>query len=132
MSRITWLPCHQDSARAPQPGTSDFPWTVPSLPRAFRNPIHQDLAILVGCFFFFFKILLIFRERVREGEKHQCVVASPVPPTGDLAHNPGRLALNPLSHTSQGIDILNYMYFQKEPTICLIFNACSFFCMDSP
>ena len=28
-------------------------------------------------------------EREREGEKHQCVVASYVPPTGDLAHNPG-------------------------------------------
>ena len=25
----------------------------------------------------------------REGEKHQCVVASHVPPTGDLAHSPG-------------------------------------------
>ena len=25
----------------------------------------------------------------REGEKHQCVVASHAPPTGDLAHNPG-------------------------------------------
>ena len=24
-----------------------------------------------------------------EGEKHQCVVASRVPPIGDLAHNPG-------------------------------------------
>ena len=23
------------------------------------------------------------------GEKHQCVVASHAPPTGDLAHNPG-------------------------------------------
>ena len=35
---------------------------------------------------------LLFRERVREGEKggekHQCVVASYVPPTGDLASNP--------------------------------------------
>ena len=34
-----------------------------------------------------------FREKGREGEKggvkHQCVVASHVPPTGDLAHNPG-------------------------------------------
>ena len=63
--------------------------------------------------------LFIFRERgregEREGEKHQCVVASHVPPTGDLAHNPGvcpdwelncdplvrRPALSPLSHTSQ-------------------------------
>ena len=37
--------------------------------------------------------LFIFRERGRErervGEKHQCVVASRAPPTGDLAHNPG-------------------------------------------
>ena len=28
------------------------------------------------------------REGERVGEKHQCVVASPVSPTGDLAHNP--------------------------------------------
>ena len=37
--------------------------------------------------------LFIFRDRgreeEREGEKHQCVVASCAPPTGDLAHNPG-------------------------------------------
>ena len=67
----------------------------------------------------------MFSERGREGEKkgergekHQCVVASHMPLTGDLACNPGmcpdwewnqqtlwfagRLALNPLSHTSQG------------------------------
>ena len=43
----------------------------------------------------FFKrfYLFTFRERgragEREGEKHQCMVASPVPPTGDLARNPG-------------------------------------------
>ena len=28
-------------------------------------------------------------EGEREGEKHQCVVASHVAPSGDLAHNPG-------------------------------------------
>ena len=28
-------------------------------------------------------------EGEREGEKHQCVVASCTPPTGNLAHNPG-------------------------------------------
>ena len=37
--------------------------------------------------------LIYFLERGREGErqrkKHQCVDASPVPPTGDLARNPG-------------------------------------------
>ena len=43
----------------------------------------------------FFKrfYLFIFRqsrkEGERKGEKHQCVVASHMPPTGDLAHNPG-------------------------------------------
>ena len=45
-------------------------------------------------FFFFFFLrfhLFIFREGKggREGEKHQCVVASYMPPAGDLAHNPG-------------------------------------------
>ena len=29
------------------------------------------------------------REGKREGEKHQCVVASLAPPTGNLARNPG-------------------------------------------
>ena len=29
------------------------------------------------------------REGEREGEKHQCAVASHVPPHGDLARNPG-------------------------------------------
>ena len=37
--------------------------------------------------------LFIFRQRgregEREGEKYQCVVASYVAPSGDLAHNPG-------------------------------------------
>ena len=45
-------------------------------------------------FSFYKKILFIyFRERgsegEREGQKHQCVVASRVPPTRDLACNPG-------------------------------------------
>ena len=45
----------------------------------------------------FFSILLDFiylflergREREREGEKHQRVLASHMPPTGDQTHNPG-------------------------------------------
>ena len=73
-------------------------------------------------------IYFIFREREREGEregeKHQCAVASRTPPAGHLARNPAcamtgnqtggplvlRLALNPLSHTSQGKTI----FFFKE------------------
>ena len=67
-----------------------------------------------------FIYLFTFRERGREGERegeqHQRVVASHVPSTGDLAHNPGMCpdwelnqqpfgsqpTLNPLSYTSQG------------------------------
>ena len=45
------------------------------------------------CSFFKRFYLFIFRERGREGEtegeKQQCVVASQVAPTGNLAHNPG-------------------------------------------
>ena len=51
---------------------------------------------IIICLSSFFKkrfYLFIFRERgqegKREGEKHQCVVASRTTPTGDLAHNPG-------------------------------------------
>ena len=55
----------------------------------------SHLATKFYCFFFFFLRfhLFIFREsgkeREREGEKHQCVVVSHTPPTGDLACNPG-------------------------------------------
>ena len=70
--------------------------------------------------FFFRFYLFIFRargrEKEREGEKHQCVVAPHVAPTGDLALNPGMCpdwesnwrpfgsqpTLSPLSYTSQG------------------------------
>ena len=52
-------------------------------------------SIVTLMFLFFFKRFYLFtlreraREWEREGEKHQCVVVSHVPPTGDLAHNPG-------------------------------------------
>ena len=74
-------------------------------------------------------ILFIFRERgmegEREGEKHQCVVASCVCPqlgtwpatqactlTGNKTRDPlvPRLALNPLSHISQGAPNTIYSY----------------------
>ena len=68
----------------------------------------------------FFKVLFIYflerREGEREGEKHQCVIASQVVLTGDRARNPGMCShwesnqrplgsqpvLNLLSYTSQG------------------------------
>ena len=39
--------------------------------------------------FFFFLRLYLFLERGEWREKHQCVVASHVPPAKDLACNPG-------------------------------------------
>ena len=76
-------------------------------------------------------IYLFFRERgregEREGEKHQCVVAFCMAPTGDLTHNPGMCpdwelnwqpfgsqpALNPLSYSSQGPT-----YFLRAGLLC--------------
>ena len=70
--------------------------------------------------FFFKDFIYLILERgegwEKEREKHQCVVASYVAPTGDLAHNPGmcpdwesnqqpfgsQSALNLLSYTSRG------------------------------
>ena len=45
----------------------------------------------MGLFIFYFIYLFLKREegREEEGEKHQCVVASQMPPIGDLACNPG-------------------------------------------
>ena len=56
------------------------------------NIFHQLFCLSLTLFFLRF-YLFIFRERgkeeKREGEKRQCVVASCVPPAGDLACNPG-------------------------------------------
>ena len=68
------------------------------------------------CFYFTYLFLERGREGERERQKHQCVVVSHTPHTGDLACPPGvcptgnptgnpwicRPARNPLSHTSQG------------------------------
>ena len=53
------------------------------------------LSCRFSCWYIFIAILkkmlfiYLFRERGKEGEKHQCVVASRAPPTGDLACHPG-------------------------------------------
>ena len=46
---------------------------------------------LLDFLFVLLKILFIYFQRKgeREGEKHQCVVTSHMPPAGDLARNPG-------------------------------------------
>ena len=49
----------------------------------------ENMPFFFGKFFFCFLIREKEREGEREEEKYQCVVASHVAPTGDLAHNPG-------------------------------------------
>ena len=82
-------------------------------------PLHflfnTILTLILVPFPFLIFCLFIFRETGRrEGEKHQCMVASCAPPTGDLACNPGICSkwnqirnplvlvptLNPLSYSS--------------------------------
>ena len=73
----------------------------------------------ISFFFFFLDFIYLFLERAegkeKEGEKHQCMVASHMSFAGDLACKPGmcldwesnsdplvcKPALNPLSYTSQ-------------------------------
>ena len=83
---------------------NDYEWTKTTQ----AGPTSKAFKLFFKSFYLF-----IFREGKggREGEKHQCVVASQVPPIRDLALNSGMCpgwesnqppALNPLSHTSQG------------------------------
>ena len=54
--------------------------------------LYRIVSIIMSSFLKRF-YLFIFREGgkegEREGEKHQCVIASHTLPAGDLAHNPG-------------------------------------------
>ena len=103
-------------------------WCLHAVPRGFLV-IGQRLRWLRGSFIYFYFLFKNFKDFIqlflergegkeKGGGKHQCVVGSPAPPTGDLACNLGmypdwelnwrpfklvaRLALNPLSHTNQG------------------------------
>ena len=70
----------------------DVPWWAKS-PKVYGMISHKTYK--KSLLFPFLKRLYLFifrqkgKKREREGEKHQCVVASHVPPTGDLACNPG-------------------------------------------
>ena len=88
--------------RQPLP-SSDGSCMPPLLPGRTNSGVRGSQSCSLGAvpshsiLFFFFKILFIYlfilrekgRERDREGEKYQCVVASYTSPTGDLACNPG-------------------------------------------
>ena len=99
--------------------------------------LHADFFHLCN----FFKVLFYLsfretgREGEREGEEHQCVVASHVALTGDLVRNPGMCPdwesnrrpfgsqpmLNPLSHTSQGHLCNFFAQWQSDIVIDSVF-----------
>ena len=82
--------CPLLSSGSPGPGT-----TLREKRKERHGEREMQLAEWMTLRFAFFLrfYLFIFRARGtegdREGEKHQCVVASSVPPTGELTHNPG-------------------------------------------
>ena len=76
------------------PGISPHRWYVFIHFKKYPDPgqVAQLAGVIGFLFICFLKILLVLeqeREGEREVEKHQCVVASCAPPTGDLASNPG-------------------------------------------
>ena len=79
-------------------GSSELVLTFTVINQVEQSLFKRLLACLADAknvlfFFFLKKVIFIFRERGREEEgeeeKHHCVAAPHVPPTGDLAHNPG-------------------------------------------
>ena len=118
----------------------------PSVPTVHRERQVPESPSESSRLFFFFKdflkFLFTFRKRGREGEregkKHQCVVASHTPPTGDLACNPGlcpdwesnqwpfgsQPTLNPLSCTSQDNFILESEFFISR--LFILYGFCFF------
>ena len=56
-----------------------------------KNKIHEHIEQKQTCKYREHIYLFVLREgkEGRKGEKHQCVVASCAPPTGDLVCNPG-------------------------------------------
>ena len=49
-----------------------------------NNAINMEMLIFIYLRFYLFMFRQRGRDGEREGKKHQCVVASRVPPTGDL------------------------------------------------
>ena len=75
-------------------------------------------------FFFLRFYLFIFRGRGggREGKKHQCVVASHTPQSGDLARNPGMCPDWDLNRQPFGLQADTQSTEPQQPGLCLNFS----------
>ena len=101
--------------------------------------VLQERNLYLSLFFKDFIYLFIFtqrgREGEREGEKHQCVVASCALPMGDLARNPdmcltGNRTSDPLAH--RPVNQIHWTTEARAETHSFLntFDHETFFCID--
>ena len=68
-------------------------WELPNIICLAQTEITMIILKEISILFLKKIFIYLFLDRgdgkLKEGEKHKCVVASHVPPTGDLAGNPG-------------------------------------------
>ena len=104
------------------------------LPLLWQSSVCPQFLSFLKKRFYLFILRGTGKEGEREGEKHQCVVASCRPPAADLAGNPDmcpeenwtgdllfhRPELSPLSHTSQGLFLVSMTLFLFCLLICFV------------
>ena len=108
--------------------TDWFPIGVTEPPHSLGVYCHQR-KITTLLIFILKNILYIYFQRGRregetEGEKHPCVVASHVLPTGDLAHNPGMCHDWELNQLPFGLQATTQSAESYQPGIKLLFKTC--------
>ena len=89
--------------------------------------IGPDFLCILHSIYKYLKIFYVFifrqkgRGKEREGEKHQCVVASRAPPTGDLACNPGMCPNWELNWRPFGLQASTQSFGPHQPGLHVIF-----------
>ena len=72
------------------------------------------------------------REGERKGEKHQCVVASHTPPTGDLASNPGMCPDRESNQWPFDLQAVAQSTESHQPGLVSFFRKCKCYTPQSP
>ena len=88
---------------------------------------QQYITYFVSLFFFFLRFYLFSFWEGKRGEKHQCVVASHTPPTGDLASNPGKCPRLGIELATVGSQAGTQSSELHQPGLYLYFSKVFFF-----